>query len=84
MPAVALRRIARPGFARGLPQDRRMQFMLRSGLARTMELKRLTQLRISREAARAIGPRDALACLISVSIDAGICFSKNISAGRAA
>jgi hypothetical protein len=33
MPAVLPRKIARPGFACSLPQDYRMQLMLRAGLA---------------------------------------------------
>jgi hypothetical protein len=38
-------------FAFGSPQDRRMQLMLRPGPVRATELKRLTRLRILREAA---------------------------------
>jgi hypothetical protein len=52
MPAVSPRKIARPGFARGLPQDYRTQLMLRAGLAWATELKRFTRLRISRRTAR--------------------------------
>jgi hypothetical protein len=53
--AVRQQKFARPDFARGLPQDYRMQFKLRAGLARATELKRFRRLRISREARRPSG-----------------------------
>jgi hypothetical protein len=55
MPAVSPRKNARLDSVCGLPQDYRMQFKLRAGLARATALKRLTRLRISREAARRSG-----------------------------
>jgi hypothetical protein len=63
----------RLGFAFGSPQDHRMQFMLRPGLARATELKRLARLRISPRPRASARPRGACVTLLSALIDAGIC-----------